>query len=70
MYDKDYALVDDEINNSFHESIIRNKFDEFLDILKYTDFEIKYLNYRNFEGKSPITLVLEHGRLEMFELLI
>ena len=28
------------------------------------------MNYRNFEGKSPITLVLEHGRIEMFELLI
>jgi ankyrin repeat protein len=30
----------------------------------------KYLNQKNFEGKSPIILVLQHGRLEMFEQLI
>jgi ankyrin repeat protein len=28
------------------------------------------LNHRNFEGKSPIILVLQHGRSEMFESLI
>lgn len=62
LYAEDPTFEDCESNSDFHETIIRNLGEEFEAWLNRDDFTARHLNWRNFEGKTPLMLCLQHGR--------
>jgi ankyrin repeat protein len=62
----DPSFEDHESNNELHLAIIRNEQEEFDRILEDDGFKKFFLNKRNAEGQSPLSLTILHRREEMF----
>jgi ankyrin repeat protein len=65
------SFEDHESNNELHESIIEGDMESFKSIVQKEGFiHTDMINVRNSEGKSPLFLMVEYCRKDMFDLIL
>ena len=65
------SFEDHESNNELHQSIIEGDMEAFKSIVQKEGFiHTDMINVRNSEGKSPLFLMVEYCRKDMFDLIL